>query len=100
MDSKTRKRPPIVKPKKGFLTASWGRTRRDDNPDLCYTWGEDCSKADSYLLHYILCSGAFDPNSQKLEPSLKEELERRGYDITTLKFSIQKKFLGISQPSG
>jgi hypothetical protein len=31
------------------------------------------------------------PIFSKMKPSLFEELEARGYDLTTLKFSIKKK---------
>lgn len=53
-------------------------------------------RADTALLHMIICSkrpkiafGKLDWNV--MEPSLIEELQARGYDITTLKFSIVKK---------
>ena len=52
-------------------------------------------KRDSALLHYHMGSRHPDPTVQpvfsKMRPSLIEELEARGYDITTLRFSIMKK---------
>jgi hypothetical protein len=52
-------------------------------------------KADTALLHMIMCSKRPDPLKLPIfsimEPSLIEELIARGYDITTLKFSIMKK---------
>lgn len=49
------------------------------------------------LLHYYICSKRPDPHKlpifSVMQPSLIEELEARGYDITTLKFSIMKKVI-------
>ena len=74
----------------------WGRPSRHDNPDVVLAWqGNASMKHDTSLLHYHLCSKHPDPHMQpifsKMLPSLIEELQARGYDITTLKFSIQKK---------
>jgi hypothetical protein len=56
-------------------------------------------KRDSALLHYSLACQRPDYRLEhpfsKMLPSLIEELIERGYDITTLKFSIMKK----SEPS-
>jgi hypothetical protein len=48
------------------------------------------SKPDGHLLHiHLNCERrGFD---DVVMPSLVKELESRGYDITTLKFSIQRK---------
>lgn len=52
-------------------------------------------KADGHLLHHYIASprprvgGAVD--GVHFDPSLLEELEKRGYDLTTLSFSIKKK---------
>lgn len=52
-------------------------------------------KRDANFLHYYLCSKHPDPTVlpifSKMKPSFIEELEMRGYDISTLKFSIMKK---------
>ena len=54
-------------------------------------------KRDTRLLYYYLCCQRPDTSKQPLfsvmQPSLIEELTARGYDITTLKFSIMKKQL-------
>lgn len=81
--------------KDGQLCMYWGREPRDC-PDVMYAWqGEHSMRYDAKLLHYVLGSKHPDPFAQpifsKMEPSLIEELDRRGYDITTLKFSIMKK---------
>jgi len=65
-----------------------------EDPDMVIAWGEGTSKRDGNLLHYILCckrqrtvygkeredNGG---HSVAFDPSLIEELEQRGYDITT-----------------
>jgi hypothetical protein len=56
-------------------------------------WGEGCGKRDGALLHYLLCSKRMNWRGGKpnVEPSFLEELEARGYDLTTLRFSVRKK---------
>jgi hypothetical protein len=56
---------------KGALVAWWDHRESD----LHFAW--DRRKADGHLLY-----GAIGP--------LAKELEKRGYDITTIKFSIQR----------
>jgi hypothetical protein len=48
---------------------------------------------DGYLLYDVFCSKRNRPsfNGPTLDPSFVEELEARGYDLTTLQFSIRKK---------
>jgi hypothetical protein len=83
--------------KDGELQMYWGRPDPHDSPDVVLAWqGDRRMKADTALLHMIICSkrpkiafGKLDWNV--MEPSLIEELQARGYDITTLKFSIIKK---------
>lgn len=83
--------------KDGELRMYWGRPDPHDNPDVVLAWqGDRRMKADTALLHMIICSqrpkirlGQLDWSA--MEPSLIEELTARGYDITTLKFSIMKK---------
>ena len=52
-------------------------------------------KRDTNMLHGFMCSKQPDPFTKpiftKMNPSMIEELEARGYDLTTLKFSIMKK---------
>ena len=82
--------------KDGELRVYWGREDHDCTPDVILAWqGDRMMKRDTNLLHYHLCGR--HPNPRKLpifsvmEPSLIEELAARGYDLTTLKFSIMKK---------
>lgn len=95
-----RYRRPVLKD--GELRVYFGRLPHE-NPDIIFSWqGDHCMKRDSNLLYYhfsckrptVSLNGADWSN---MEPSLIEELDRRGYDITTLKFSIQKKVLTPSE---
>lgn len=75
----------------------WGRESRKTAPEVILEWqGNPSMRGDVALLHLYLCSQRplvelGQINWSKREPSLIEELERRGYDLSTLKFSIQKK---------
>jgi hypothetical protein len=81
--------------KDGELKVYWGRLPHD-NPDIIIEYrGDHTMKRDSNLLFCVLTNKSVDPFTKplfsKMNPSLAEELEARGYDITTLKFSISKK---------
>lgn len=81
--------------KDGELRAYWGRVD-GDCPDVVFAWqGDSSMKRDSAMLYYHIGSKHPDPHTQpifiKMLPSLIEELDARGYDLTTLKFSIMKK---------
>ena len=47
-------------------------------------------RCDSALVIQSLCFSTYGPGSFEEYPSLREELEKRGYDITTMRFSISK----------
>ena len=88
----------LRKPKlqNGQLMMYWGRPDKHDSPDIVLAWqGDRLMKADTALLHFHLCSQRPDPRVlpifSKMDPSLIEELDARGYDLTTLRFSIMKK---------
>lgn len=93
-----RYRAPKAKP--GELKMQWGKLP-GDSPDMCFCWGDGCSKRDGALLHYLLASKRqrmlYGEEQRQaganvaFDPSFIEELEARGYDLTTFKFSIQKK---------
>jgi len=92
----TRLRKPKLK--EGELRVYWGREGRYAAPDVMLAWQGDWGMSrDTRLLYYYLCSQHPDTGKQPLfsvmQPSLIEELASRGYDITTLKFSIMKKQL-------
>lgn len=78
--------------KPGELCMFYGRLKHD-NPDTIYSWGDGCSKRDGALLNYVLGSKryGYEGCRGEMEKSLLEDLIDRGYDITTLKFSIMKK---------
>jgi len=73
-----------------WLRVSWSKRERD----LRIQWPED--KADGHLAHMHLCSERPRVEREtsglpKFHPSFVSELERRGYDLTTLVFQIAKK---------
>lgn len=75
----------VVVAKPGELKVQYGKLSHDPTPDVCFAWGEGCNSADSRLLDYFFVRCMLDDNN------LLNELAERGYDITTMKFSIQKK---------
>lgn len=78
------------KARDGQLKMQYGKLPHDE-PDMCVVWGSGCAKADSRLLMNRLHEKIFSPGTFDNDPGLIEELENRGYDITTLRFSIEKK---------
>lgn len=92
-DTPKRLRKPKLKD--GELRMYWGKEPHN-GPDIMLAWqGDRGMRGDTRLLHYFMCSKHPDPFHNppfgKMDPSLIEELEARGYDLTTLKFSIMKK---------
>lgn len=94
------KRRPTVR--EGELHMYWGREDRHSGEDIIYHNGPGTSRSDSRLLHSTIgCKsqhlnlsahiGAPRINWVTYEPSLLEELDKRGYDLTTLRFYIRKK---------
>lgn len=84
---------PQAKP--GELIARWGRVDRyDPKPTLVYAWGaHGASKPDSRCL-----MAALEEADILDGKSLRAVLEERGYDITTLRFSICQKAAPPSSP--
>lgn len=81
-----RRRYRTVKARPGELKVAWGRAE-GDGPDLCAAWqGPGAQKADSRLILNWLC---FAPATNGR--GLAAELEARGYDLTTLRFSVRQK---------
>lgn len=81
------------RPRSGQLKVQWGKLY-DEDPDLIYAAGEGVPREDRHLMHHALSAPRWmGPLHDKwaFEPSVLEELEARGYDITTLKISIEKK---------
>lgn len=77
-------RTPVAKP--GELRAAYGREDRWSSPDVLYVWGgQGASKPDARVLSAAIEDAAvFDGKP------LRKVLEERGYDITTLRFSIKR----------
>ena len=76
---------PMAKP--GQLIARWGRADRGHEPSIVYAWGADgACKSDSR----ILCN-ALEEVKVFNGKTLAEELDSRGYDLTTLRFSISRR---------
>lgn len=87
------KRARRIDAKPGQLRMAWGRSDPWDEPSIVYAWGDGVAKADANMLIHAMggerMRSAF--SGFAFDPSLVKELEARGYDLTTLKFSIQKK---------
>jgi len=74
--------------KKPHLRLKWSKRENDvmiDYPRSC----------DGHYVHYMLGCKRYDHDpitkTRKEENSFFEELDKRGYDLTTIKFSIQWK---------
>lgn len=86
----------------GELRVYYGRLSDDPTPDIVYSNGPGTHHCDRAYLHYAFGCKRMERNEDapalssfyekiKFSPSLLEELELRGYDLTTLEFSIKKK---------
>ena len=73
------------RPKPGQIKVAWGRAR-DCDPQLVAAWAAGGGATAGYIMTSL--TEKYAPKSGR---SLVDELEARGYDITTLKFSIEKK---------
>ncbi len=80
----------VPRAREGQIKAQWGKLA-DCDPDIVLAWGDGASKSDAHLLHNLISSPRFIPFSNEWEKSFVKELEERGYDITTLKISVEKK---------
>lgn len=66
------------------LNAGWDSAEQD----VAFGWGEGVSKADGALLFYALAGRIVFRGTGK---TLIQELEARGYDLSTLTFSVRKR---------
>ena len=66
------------------------RGKIDGDTDMCIFYGDDTPRCDRALVMNKFCFDTFDFHTKKSEPSFIEELELRGYDLDTFKFSIKK----------
>lgn len=70
----------------GELKVYWGKMP-GQFPELIYSYqGDDIMRRDIFLMLHVL-----ENKRPNMTTSLVEELDSRGYDITTLQFSIMKK---------
>jgi hypothetical protein len=81
----TKRRARRVKP--GELAAYYAKLR-NEGPDVVLHNEPPARRADAHFLHCALNVPRFNHKGE-VEPSVMEELQARGYDITTLRFSIQ-----------
>ena len=80
-------------PAPGELVCMWGFAD-GEGPDVTYYAGEGVHRTDQRLLHNVIaCPRPYPKLSGGIDwdKSLLDELTERGYDITTLRFSIRKK---------
>lgn len=89
-----RYRTPVAK--RGEIKIVWGKADRYDRPDLCVAWGEgiDMKCTARLIMHAITektLHAKFPGPGHEYRPSLVDELEARGFDITTLRISIMRK---------
>jgi hypothetical protein len=66
----------IPRPKTGQIKGSYGKLAHND-PDVIVAWGDKVALADRAVVLYHL-------------NEIRKDLEPRGYDITTIRFSISK----------
>ena len=79
----------VEKAGKGELTVQWGEF--NDEGSLYFCNGEDVTTAEALMLCDYFEKQRFDTLSGVLSPSLIVKLEQLGFDMSTLKFSINKK---------
>ena len=82
--------------KHGQIKIAYGRIDRDNNPDLCVAWGAgtDMKCTGRLIMNAITektLHAKFPGSGHEYRPSLVDELEARGFDITTLRITIEKK---------
>ena len=82
----TQKRYRTPKAKDGELLVKFGQEHGDKDLYYCYPQNECGMKNDSKIVTH-----AFERADVLNGKTLRKELEDRGYDITSLKFSIKKK---------
>jgi hypothetical protein len=78
------------KAKVGELVARWGKV--DGVTDICIAAnGGGVAGADMHLLWNVIGGPRYGYTPSREGPSFLKELESRGYDLTTLRFSVMKK---------
>ena len=77
-----KKRYRLPAPRAGTIDVRWGKPDPFSGHSLCYTYGNRDGKVICRII-----SAALEGNHSG-EKSLADELQARGYDLTTLRFSI------------
>lgn len=77
--------------KDGQLKVQYGKHPGERQFGIVYAWGAGCPKSDMHLIHNAISSERYSVLNDSWNASLIDELISRGYDITTLKFTIEKK---------
>lgn len=92
-DDELNKRYRRPKTKDGQIIVRRGKI--DGDVDMCIFFGDGVPRCDRALVIDALCSKRQRTDLSTMrpvfDPSLMNELDERGYDIDTLRFSIQKK---------
>lgn len=83
--SRRYRRPKVIA---GQIKMQRGRIGSDD-PDICIFYGDDVPRCDRALVMNTMCSPRWSYENKSM-PSFLDELEARGYDIETFKFSIER----------
>lgn len=90
----------------GRLAMVWASTR-DEGPDVYVCRGVGVDRADGHLTYGAFCAPRLRQNfgcnggpELVYDKSFLEELIDRGYDITTLKFSVQMKKKVVDETHG
>ena len=65
-------------------TLKLGYANVDGTPDIVTCWGNGCGRADSRLIMHTFCIAEIHGKT------LVDHFKERGYDISTIKFSIKK----------
>lgn len=92
---------PVAKP--GQIVARWGRADQHSAPGIVYAYPDLAGKCASRVLMDAIEGPRFRPSwerigSYEVEPSLAQELDALGYDLTTLRITISKKAPPASLP--
>lgn len=87
-----KKRYPRPKMESGKLDVWFGRTEPMETPDMCVQSGENAggSPTRSFVINFFT-GGHAASERPGYENTFLGELESRGFDLSTLKFSIRKK---------
>ena len=87
------RRPKVIE---GQIKVQKGRID-GDHPEMCIFYGDGVPRCDRALVMNALCLERQHTDlstlKPKFEPSLLDELEKRGYDLDTLQFSIKRKVI-------